>query len=124
MIKSLLLATACSFAFVAAPAQAGPVALGPTTQASEPSPFPPGCGGPGEASPGSVLYQNAEVETHLAVNPTDANNVVMFWQQDRWSDGGSHGDVVGYSLDGGATWARSWPAFTRCAGGAGTGNLG
>jgi hypothetical protein len=125
MMRSLLLATAaCSLALVAAPVQADPLMLGPITQATGPSPFAPGCGGPGEASPGSVLYQNAEVETHLAVNPTDANNVVMFWQQDRWSDGGSHGDVAGYSLDGGATWARSWPKFTRCAGGAGTGILG
>ena len=31
--------------------QAAPFALGPTTVASGPSPFAPGCGGPGEASP-------------------------------------------------------------------------
>ena len=32
-----------------------------------------------------MLYQNAEVETHVAVNPTNANNVVAYWQQDRWA---------------------------------------
>ena len=64
-------------------------------------------------------YQNAEVETHVAVNPTNANNVVAFWQQDRWNDGGSHGNLAGYSLDGGATWGHSAPAFSRCAGGPG-----
>jgi hypothetical protein len=71
-----------------------------------------------------VLYQNAEVETHVAVNPTNANNVVAYWQQDRWSDGGAHGLLAGYSFDGGTTWAHSAPAFSRCAGGAGLGNAG
>src|SRR4029079_6567606 len=70
----------------------------------------------------SVNYLNAEVETHVAVNPTNANNVVAFWQQDRWNDGGSHGNLAGFSFDGGITWGRSAPAFTRCAGG--TGNTG
>jgi hypothetical protein len=71
-----------------------------------------------------VLYQNAEVETHVAVNPTNADNVVTYWQQDRWSDGGAHGNLAGYSFDGGLTWAHSAPAFSRCAGGAGLGNAG
>jgi hypothetical protein len=108
----------------ALPAQAGPFTLGPTSVVSGLSPFPPGCGGPGEASAGSVLYQNSEVETHVAVNPTNANNVVAYWQQDRWSDGGAHGNLAGYSFDGGATWAYSAPRFSRCSGGAGLGNAG
>jgi len=108
----------------AVPAQAAPFTLGPTSTASGLSPFPPGCGGPGEATASSVLYENAEVETHVAVNPTNANNVVAFWQQDRWSDGGSHGSLAGYSFNGGTTWARSAPAFSRCAGGAALGNAG
>ena len=93
--------------------------LGPTSLASGVSPLAPGCGGPGEALPSSVNYQNAEVETHVAVNPTNANNVVAFWQQDRWNDGGSHGSLAGFSFDGGTTWGHSAPAFTRCAGGTG-----
>ena len=106
-------------AVVAVPAQAAPFTLGPTSTASGLSPWAPGCGGPGQASAGSVLYQNAEVETHVAVNPTNPNNVVAFWQQDRWSDGGAHGNLAGYSLNGGQTWAFSAPAFSRCAGGVG-----
>ena len=98
-------------AVVAVPAQAAPFTLGPTSTASGLSPWAPGCGGPGQASAGSVLYQNAEVETHVAVNPTNANNVVAFWQQDRWSDGGAHGNLAGYSLNGGQTWAFSAPAL-------------
>ncbi len=106
-------------AVAAVPAQASTFALGPVTVASGPSPFAPGCGGPGEALSSSVNYQNAEVETHVAVNPTNANNVVAFWQQDRWNDGGSHGNLAGYSFDGGLTWAHSAPAFSNCARGSG-----
>ena len=100
-------------------ASAGPFALtGPTT-ASGPSPFAPGCGGPGEAFDSSVLYENAEVEPWVAVNPTNTRNVVGFWQQDRWSDGGAHGLLAGVSVDGGQTWSHSAPEFSRCAGGSG-----
>ena len=84
-------------------APAAPLTLGPTHVASGLSPFPVGCGGPGEASAGSVVYQNSEVETHVAVNPTNANNVVAYWQQDRWNDGGAHGNLAGYSLNGGTS---------------------
>ena len=120
MRRLLVLAAAAVVATVGAtPAQAAPFTLGPTSTASGLSPWAPGCGGPGEASAGSVVYQNAEVETHVAVNPTNPNNVVAFWQQDRWNDGGAHGNLAGYSLNGGQTWAFSAPAFSRCAGGVG-----
>ena len=111
-------------AVAALPAQAAPFTLGPTSAASGLSPFAPGCGGPGEASAGSVVYQNAEVETHVAVNPTNPSNVVAYWQQDRWNDGGAHGNLAGYSFNGGQTWAFSAPRFSRCSGGAGLGNAG
>ncbi len=125
MRRLLVLGTvALGMAVGALPAQAAPFTLGPTSVASGPSPFAPGCGGPGEAVASSVVYQNAEVETHVAVNPTNPNNVVAYWQQDRWSDGGAHGNLAGYSFNGGATWAFSAPRFSRCAGGAGLGNAG
>lgn len=64
-----------------------------------------------------TLYTNAEVEPHLAINPTNPNNLIASWQQDRWSDGGAQGVGVGYSLDGGTTWVtRTLPA-SRCGGG-------
>jgi hypothetical protein len=101
MGRFLILSAVAAVVVGAAPAQGAPFTLGPTSIASGPSPFAPGCGGTGEAAPDSVLYQNAEVETHVAVNPTNANNVVTFWQQDRWSDGGAHGNLAGYSFNGG-----------------------
>jgi hypothetical protein len=100
MGRFLILAAVAAVVVGAAAAQGAPFTLGPASIASGPSPFAPGCGGPGEAAPDSVLYQNAEVETHVAVNPTNANNVVTFWQQDRWSDGGAHGNLAGYSFNG------------------------
>jgi len=103
----------------AGPAGASTFSLGPMSTASGASPFPPGCGGAGEEFDSSVLYQNAEVEPSVAVNPTNPDNIVGFWQQDRWSDGGAHGLLAGVSMDGGQTWSHSAPKFSRCAGGTG-----
>src|SRR5438552_17852420 len=50
------------------------------------------------------VYLNSEVEPWVDVNPTNPNNIVAFWQQDRWSDGGSRGLVAGVSLSGGVSW--------------------
>jgi hypothetical protein len=68
---------------------------------------------------GATAYANAEVESHLAINPSNPNHLVAAWQQDRLSDGGARGLATAVSVDGGATW--STPAaspFTQCAGGA------
>ncbi|KWF37946.1 sialidase family protein [Burkholderia pseudomultivorans] len=88
----------------AATAHAEPVPV------SGPSPFA-ACtiGGPG------TNYVNAEVEPWLAVNPANPNNMIGVWQQDRWSNGGAHGLVAGYSFDAGATWARTPQPFSACA---------
>ena len=64
-----------------------------------------------------ILYMNAEVEPAAAVNPVNPTNMVAAWQQDRWSDGGSHGLVTASSFDAGRTWTRSVPAVSHCAGG-------
>jgi hypothetical protein len=79
------------------------------------SPFPPGCGGPGEAD-GGTNFQNAEVEPWLDVDPGNPNHLAASWQQDRWSNGGAHGLLWGITRDGGTTWSYSAPRFTRCAG--------
>jgi hypothetical protein len=94
---------------------------GPTL-ASGASPFAPGCGGPGEGFHTStevaeVNFLNTEVEPWIQVNPQDPSDVVGFFQQDRWSDGGAHGLVAAVSHDGGLSWSESWPALSNCAGG-------
>jgi Neuraminidase (sialidase) len=61
---------------------------------------------------------NAEVEPFVAVNPTNADNIVGVYQQDRYSNGGAKGTTAAMSFDGGATWANvSVPTLTRCQGG-------
>jgi hypothetical protein len=69
----------------------------------------------GVNGPGRNLYINGEVEPQLAVDPTDRRHLVGDWQQDRWSNGGSHGLVAGFSFDGGQTWGQAPLPFSVCA---------
>jgi ABC-type proline/glycine betaine transport system, ATPase component len=112
--RPVLVALASSALLVAtaSPASAYPYALGTAVLASGPSPFA-GCtvGAPG------TNYPNTEVEPFVAVNPTDPSNLIGAFQQDRWSNGGAHGLVASRSVDGGASWAESFAAFSECAGG-------
>lgn len=85
----------------------------PLTLLSAASPFPAGCDGEFTG----VNYENAEVETWLAIDPLDERHMVAIWQQDRWRNGGAHGLMTGVSHDGGATWTRSFAPFSRCPGG-------
>jgi hypothetical protein len=113
--KTLLaLAVTMSACALSAGADAGSFTVAPLTAASGPSPFA-GC--TVGAATGSVLYPNAEEEPWVDVNPLNPNNLIAVWQQDRWSDGGAHGLVTAVSHDGGATWARTFPHFSICAGG-------
>ncbi|HYZ79022.1 MAG TPA: sialidase family protein, partial [Gaiellaceae bacterium] len=111
MIATAVLGAA--LAFVGA-ASSGPFTPTAPSVASKPSPFPPGCEGVPQSG---TLYENAEVEPRVAVDPADPAHIVGVFQQDRWSNGGAHGLVTSTSFDGGATWTESWPHFSICAGG-------
>ena len=64
---------------------------------------------------GGTLYRDAEVGPWLAADPTNANNLIAVWQQDRFSNGGSRGDAGAYSTDGGATRnGFTLPMLTLC----------
>lgn len=65
---------------------------------------------------GGVVYRNSETEPHLAVNPTNPENMIAAWHQDRWSTGGGQSLGAAYTLDGGATWTQIIIPFTRCSG--------
>lgn len=82
--------------------------------ASGTSPLAPGCEGPVASG---TAYVGTEVEPMIAVNPTNPDNIVGVWQQDRWSNGSARGVVTGVSQDGGHTWTLAAPAFSRCTGG-------
>ena len=95
-----------------APAVATTVA--PLTLVSGPSPFA-NCSIGGDG-PGVINYPNAEVEPFVVVNPANSQNILGAWQQDRWNDGGAHGLVAGFSLDGVNTWGETPLPFSECAG--------
>ena len=87
---------------------------GPSVASQNPSPYAtPGCLAL-DNQPGSLSYLNSEVEPQVAIDPTNPLHLVGAWQQDRWSNGGSHGLVAGYSKDGGRTWTVSPEPFSVC----------
>ncbi len=94
---------------------------GPLVQVSGDSPFGPldNCGNfPGTIGMPGTAFLNSEVEPWVDVNPANPDNIVAFWQQDRWSNGGSRGNVAGVSLDGGSSWRIvPVPGITDCTGG-------
>src|SRR5947209_8012504 len=85
-------------------------ASAPTT-VSGPSPYA-SCS---DANQPGTNYANAEVEPQVAVNPANTMNIIGAWQQDRWSNGGAHGLVAGFSSDGGTTWGETTLPFSVCA---------
>ena len=64
-----------------------------------------------------LVYRNSETEPYIAVNPTDPQNMIAAWHQDRWSNGGGQSLGAAFSLDGGLTWDQVIIPFTRCSGG-------
>lgn len=110
---------------LAPPLAAAPYAATTPVQASGASPFAPGCGltpGRDPASPTGegIVFPDSEVEPWVEVHPTNPAIVAAMWQQDRWSNGGARGNVLGFSFDGGATWSLvNPPRVTDCSGPAG-----
>jgi hypothetical protein len=69
------------------------------------------------STPGGVNYPNTAVEPFVAVNPTNPQNIIGNFQQDRWSDGGAKALTLAYSTNGGSTWTRNNSPFSECSGG-------
>ena len=96
---------------------AGSFATDPLVQVSGISPFAP-CTADNVAGQTGTNFLNSEVEPWVDLNPTNPNNIVGAWQQDRWSNGGARGLVAGVSLDGGANWQQVViPGISDCSGG-------
>src|SRR3954447_26407323 len=116
-VLSTALGSSALLVGTALPAGAYPLAVGTPVPASGPSPSA-GCT-VGEApgpDPGTA-YPYTEVEPFVAVNPTNPDNVIGVFQQDRWSNGGAHGLVASRSTNGGQSWTESYAAFSECSGG-------
>lgn len=93
---------AAVLALVAATAlPASNLALGPLVQVSGATPFM-GCTLDNVSGQSGTAYISSEVEPWIDVNPANADNMIGVWQQDRWSNGGSRGNVAGVTMNGGA----------------------
>jgi hypothetical protein len=90
--------------------------LNPAVLVSGPSALA-GCavGADPNANPPSINYPNTAVEPSVAINPTNPDNILGAYQQDRWSDGASKGLVAASSIDGGLTWSQSLAEFSICS---------
>ena len=86
----------------------------PLVRVSPASTLAAGCNGSPQTG---TLYVDAEVEPFVAINPSNPTNLVGAWQQDRWSNGGAQGLLVGASFDGGRSWTVSAIPFAHCTGG-------
>ncbi len=103
------LALVCPAAFAADySADAPVVASPPTSPLLDPCPFQP-------ETAAQENFKDTEVEPLVAVNPTDPDNVVGVFQEDRWSDGGAHGLLAAVSFNGGASYVNQWPEFSACS---------
>lgn len=86
----------------------------PLIRVSQQSTLTAGCNG---APQTGTLYLDAEVEPYVAINPSSPTNLIGAWQQDRWSNGGAQGLMLGASFDGGNNWSVTSAPFSRCTGG-------
>ncbi len=82
---------------------AASLTLGPLVQVSGASPLA-ACTADDVAGQSGTVYIGSEVEPWIDVNPANPANMIGVWQQDRWSNGGSRGNVAGVTMNGGASW--------------------
>lgn len=96
--------------------------LGPLKRITGGSPFAncraDNVAGQSDPANGIINYPNTEIEPWIDANPADPKNLIVVWQQDRWSNGGARGNVAGFSKDGGKTWRTTVPpGVAACTGG-------
>jgi hypothetical protein len=115
---------AAVLALVAATAlPASNLGLGPLVQVSGASPLA-GCTLDNVSGQTGTAYIGSEVEPWIDVNPANADNMIGVWQQDRWSNGGSRGNVAGVTMNGGASWTTVTALKTSLCTGGTPANLG
>jgi len=91
--------------------------LVPLVLVSGPSPFA-ACTADNVAGQPGTNFLGSEVEPWVDINPTNASNLVVGYQQDRWSNGGARGLVASVTFNAGASWTQVViPGITLCSGG-------
>jgi hypothetical protein len=94
--------------------------VGPLVQVSGAAPAQiADCTDDNVAGQSGTVFPDSEVEPWIDVNPRNTSNIVGMWQQDRWSNGGARGHVVGVSMNGGTSWTQVvLPGVSVCSGSA------
>jgi hypothetical protein len=87
----------------------------PVLASTATSPLADPCPYQAENPPTQINFKDTEVEPLVAVNPTNQNNVIGVYQEDRWSDGGAHGLLAARSITGGASYTHDWAEFSSCS---------
>jgi hypothetical protein len=82
---------------------AGPTALGTLVRVSTDNGVTAPLS-PEELSTSGQVFLDSQTEPWVDVNPSNADNVVGMFQEDRWSTGGARNLVLATSFDGGQTW--------------------
>ncbi len=96
------------------PASAGSLSATTPRQVTGASPFDDTCG-LDPVDEFSQVFIDSEVEPWLAVSPKNPKIMAGIWQQDRWNDGGSRGNVIALSVNGGKKWTSFVPPnITEC----------
>jgi hypothetical protein len=91
------------------------IRFGTTVQVTDVTPFTNTGDIPGQSG---QVWLNSEVEPWISVDPNNPKHMLGGWQQDRWSNGGARGLVVGVTTDGGNTWTKvPIPNLTLTTGG-------
>jgi hypothetical protein len=115
----VVLAVLVAAGFWAQTAAASPFTnVGPLVQVSGVAPPQiANCTADNVAEQSGTVFLNSEVEPWIDVNPTNTSNIVGMWQQDRWSNGGARGHVLGVSTNGGTDWTQVvLPKVSVCSG--------
>ena len=100
-----------------ATAWADPYIADPLVPISGSSPFA-ACTADDVAGQPGTNFLGSEVEPWVDINPLNASNLVVGYQQDRWSGGGARGLVASVTFDAGASWTQVViPKITLCSGG-------
>jgi hypothetical protein len=115
-----IVAVVVAVVFSASPAAASDfLNVGPLVQVSGTAPPQIAtCTADDVAGQTGTVFPNSEVEPWIDVNPVNPSIITGMWQQDRWSNGGARGHVVGVSTNGGTSWTQVvLPKVTVCSGG-------
>jgi hypothetical protein len=119
---TMLAATALALILVTG-LSAASFTLGPLVQVSGASSLS-GCDDDDAAGQSGIVYPNSEVEPWIDVNPSDTDNMIGIWQQDRWSNGGARGLVAAVTTNGGTSWSPAGDLKTTLCTGGTAGNHG